>query len=452
VIRTLPPVRTEPGDELIAGPVLYRVITASAVRDGGSRHRMGALTRIELRRGAPSRWERSGEELLLWVNDPSVSSRHFEICRADGRWTLSDLGSTHGTKVNGARVGTCELIDGTSVEAGTTFFRFAASHADRKALPADLDGRGSAMYPGLRSLHPALTTQFARLVSLATSTVSIWIAGPTGTGKELVARAIHEASGRAGAFVAVNCAALPETLAESELFGYVKGAFSGAVADKHGLIGAADGGTLFLDEIAELSAATQARLLRVLQERQVRPVGATAPHPVDLRIVAATHADIAGRIATGAFREDLYGRLAGAQVHMPPLAERIEDFGLIASALAEPLGAPDLALTPDAARRLLSYTWPRNIRQLEQLLRRAIALSPDQRIRSSHLEELDTPAPKPAPPRKLTPEDIERRELLVSLLQEHRGNVSAVARAMEKGRRQIQRWIERYNLTPAEYA
>jgi transcriptional regulator with PAS, ATPase and Fis domain len=450
-MRTLPPARTEPGDDLVTGPVLYRIITAADVFEGASRHRLGSIDRVELRRGGPTRAEREGRQLTLHVEDASISSRHLELVRADGGFSLADLGSSHGTFVDDRRTGGCELADGATILAGTTFFRFAACHADRKTLPDDLAASASAIYPGLRSVHPLLTTQLARLLTLASSTVPLWIGGATGTGKELVARAIHEASGRPGSFVAVNCAAVPESLAESELFGYVKGAFSGADADKPGLITASDGGTLFLDEVVELSPKNQARLLRAIQEREVHPVGATAARPVDLRVVSATHADMPARLASGAFREDLHARLIGAQIHLPPLAERIVDLGLIVATLAASIEVPTLAFTPDATRKLLSHTWPRNIRELEQTLRRAIALSSDGLIRSSHLETLIALAkPKPAP--RLSAEDAERREQLIALLAEHRGNVSAVARAMNKGRRQIQRWVERYNLSPGDYA
>jgi sigma-54 dependent transcriptional regulator, acetoin dehydrogenase operon transcriptional activator AcoR len=264
-----------------------------------------------------------------------------------------------------------------------------------------------------------------------------------------VARAVHALSGRRGAYLAVNCGALPDTLVESELFGHKKGAFSGAVEDRPGLVRAADHGTLFLDEVGDLPLPSQAALLRVLQEEEVLPVGATRALPVDLRVVVATHRDLPALVKDGRFRADLYARLAGWELELPVLADRKEDLGIIIAALLARLapGRPDIAFSQSAARALVQHEWPLNVRELEQALAAALALARDQVIDLPQLPEaLRSPVQPRANPAPLTEEDARRREQLAALLAEHQGNISAVARAMGKARMQIQRWIKRYNL------
>jgi transcriptional regulator with GAF, ATPase, and Fis domain len=299
-------------------------------------------------------------------------------------------------------------------------------------------------------------------VQVAPSPVSVVVAGETGTGKEVIARAVHALSGRSGDFVAVNCGALPENLVESELFGHRKGAFSGAVEDRPGLIRAADRGTLFLDEIGDLPAASQAAFLRVLQEREVTPIGSTRAVPVDIRLVAATHRDLGALVDAGGFRPDLYARIAGLKIELPPLRERREDLGLIIAAILRRV-APDrldrVGFDVEAARCLFRYGWPLNIRELEKTLQTAVVLAEDLPIATEHLPdpvrcEPDVAAPQDSEmddDRPLSAEDEERKQNLIAMLQEHGGNISAVARAMGKARMQIQRWVKRYRLEPDSY-
>ena len=220
--------------------------------------------------------------------------------------------------------------------------------------------------------------------------LSVLVLGESGTGKELLARAIHYASPRAnGAFVVENCAAIPETLLESELFGHKRGAFTGAYEDHIGLFQRADGGTVFLDEIGETSPAFQVRLLRVLQEGEVRPVGGTRAVPVDVRVIAATHRDLEQRVREGLFREDLYYRIAGATFTVPPLRERVGDIEPIARRVVDEvgieLGRPGASLTDEAMACLMGYPWPGNIRELRNELARALALSDSERIEAQSL-------------------------------------------------------------------
>jgi two-component system response regulator PilR (NtrC family) len=223
----------------------------------------------------------------------------------------------------------------------------------------------------------------ATVAKVARSQAPVHITGESGTGKELVARMIHEQGSRAEApFVPVNCGAIPGELMESEFFGHRKGSFTGAVSDKDGLFQSAEGGTLFMDEIADLPLPMQVKLLRVIQEKSLRPVGQTAELPVDVRILSATHKDLRALVASGHFREDLYYRINVIELRVPPLRERGEDILLltrhILARLAAGMGLPPPALSADAAAKLAAYRFPGNVRELENILERAIALSGDE--------------------------------------------------------------------------
>jgi two-component system, NtrC family, response regulator PilR len=234
------------------------------------------------------------------------------------------------------------------------------------------------------------------IVKLARTQAPVYISGESGTGKELAARLIHEnGARRERPFVAVNCGAIPENLMESEFFGYKKGAFTGAQEDREGFFQAANGGTLFLDEVAELPLPMQVKLLRAIQEKRVRKVGATAEEPVDVRIICATHQKLAELVAAGRFRQDLFYRINVIELAMPPLRQCREDIALIAGAILERLagqeeGAP-ARLTQEALDELQRYDFPGNIRELENILERALALSPGEEIGASDLR-LSAPA------------------------------------------------------------
>jgi two-component system response regulator PilR (NtrC family) len=234
--------------------------------------------------------------------------------------------------------------------------------------------------------HSPVIDQVRMLVAkVARSQAPVHISGESGTGKELVARMIHEAGPRRdGPFVAINCGAIPTELMESEFFGHKKGSFTGAVADKVGLVQTAEGGTLFLDEVADLPLHMQVKLLRVIQEKAIRPVGQTVEFPVDVRILSATHKVLAGLVAEGRFREDLYYRINVIEVNVPPLRDRGEDVLLLAhhvlSRLATTLGVSEPSLTRAAQAALLSYRFPGNVRELENVLERALTLCADNEI------------------------------------------------------------------------
>ncbi|RKH18061.1 sigma-54-dependent Fis family transcriptional regulator [Corallococcus praedator] len=233
---------------------------------------------------------------------------------------------------------------------------------------------------GMVGTSPAMRDVFERVRKVASSAATVLVLGESGTGKELVARAVHAQSPRAeGPMVAVNCAAIPEGLLESELFGHEKGAFTGAQAAHAGLVEAAHGGTLFLDEIGELPAPAQARLLRMLQDGEVRRVGATRSRKVDVRILAATHRDLPRRVQEGLFRQDLYFRLRVVEIRLPPLRERGEDLPALAKHLLEKatrrLGRPPASLSPEALAAIAVHPWPGNVRELENALERAVILA-----------------------------------------------------------------------------
>jgi two-component system response regulator AtoC len=248
---------------------------------------------------------------------------------------------------------------------------------------------------------PALLEAFKAVGRVAPTPATVLVTGESGTGKELVARAIHRLSGRAGGpFVAVNCAAIPEDLLESELFGHERGAFTGAIARKAGRFERAHGGTLFLDEIGDMSLVLQAKILRALQEREVERVGGEERISVDVRVVAATHRDLAERIRTGDFREDLYYRLAVVRIHLPPLRERPGDVRALAlhyaARFARAYSRPLAAVSPAALERLQAHAWPGNVRELRNVLERAALMAPGETLLPEHLE-LDAGSAPPSP-------------------------------------------------------
>ncbi len=262
-----------------------------------------------------------------------------------------------------------------------------------------------------------------RVAAIAHSDAPVLIHGETGTGKELVARAVHSASGRASQpMVTINCGALTETLLESELFGHARGAFTGANSTRRGLFEEANGGTVFLDEIGEMPASMQVKLLRVLQEGEVRRVGENRAHHVDVRVIAATHRDLSLQVASGAFREDLYYRINVVSLDVPPLRERRDDIPLLALHFARLHGGDHARFTPEALEALLRHPWPGNVRELQNVVRRGLALNPEGVI-GAEVFRMATPvagasgsvrsdaAPKPLGPLKEAKQRLEREYL-----------------------------------------
>jgi DNA-binding NtrC family response regulator len=448
-------------------PYLYLVLQCDDLRTEPTRFRLADIHRVVLGRGEAVpllRDDPLGRVLELHLRDRYVSTSHASLLFSDDQWWLIDEGSRNGTLLNGEPVQKVALKHGDLIEVGHTFFLFqyAVASPHNKRWVVDTH-QSPPPAPGLETLLPGLEDAFALLAQLARSNSSIQILGDTGTGKEVIARAMHQLSGRPGPFVAVNCGALPPTLVESELFGYRKGAFSGASENRLGWVRSADGGTLMLDEIGDLPLPAQVALLRVLQEHEVVPVGDHRPTPVDLRVCSATHRDLEAYVDGGQFRRDLFTRLQGHRLQLLPLRERLADLGLLTRVLLRRLHGPAadrLRLKPRTFRAMCRHEWPGNIRELEKVLEVALATLP---IDSGN--ELDLPSqvgdPQPAPTREVRAapvvsdepleDDDALRVRVTALLQNHRGNVAAVGRAMGKHPFQIHRWIKRWNLNLEEF-
>ena len=360
-----------------------------------ARYCLGGLSEVGIGRGAERSAVIEQDRLLLKVAGGRMSSSHARLARSGGTWFVEDQDSKNGTLVNGLPVRRAELADGDLIELGGTFLLFRSALAVPAGSPAILDG--SELRPpsdGLATLGFTLGVDMSRLVDIAGSKVPVVVGGETGTGKEVVARAIHQLSRRRGPLQALNCAALAPTLVE----------------DLPGLIAGASGGTLFLDHVGDLPLPAQGALLRVIQESEVLPAGATRPVKVDLRLVCATHRDLQALVAEGKFRADLLARIGGFSITLPPLQERREDLGLIISVLlrkAAPERADRITFSYEAGRALLRYSWPLNVRELEKCLSAAVVLARDGTVMLEHLPEAvreqrmprvvaPTPAPVPA--------------------------------------------------------
>ena len=371
----------------------------------------------------------------LQVEDRALSRLHARITW-DGRYRthrIGDAKSANGCVVNGRRVSAAVLAPGDLIRLGDTLFVY---------------GRGA----GMDDLH-------ARADAIATSDLNVLLVGPTGSGKEVLARRIHRVSGRKAELVAVNCAAIAPELVASELFGHTRGAFSGAGGERQGLFVAAGKGTVLLDEIGELKPDLQAVLLRVLQERTVRPVGSDREISFEGRVIAATNADLKAATSEGWFRADLYARLSEATLSLPSLAERREDvLGLFAGFLSE--NGSRLTLSVDAAEALVLYDWPMNVRELESVARQAAARSDVEQLNLVGLSELKGEAVAgfeearrkddgSKGPVSLEPE-VDRSELRQALA-DHGGNVAAASRALGKPRSYVYRWMKAFGVSPQDF-
>jgi hypothetical protein len=436
-------------------PYLVVLAISDDPRAPSSRHLLGAIDEVRFGRGARSarRVVVDGKRVLeLHIPDPRMSSDHGRLLRGPLSWVLDDPTSKNGSVVNGEITRRTIVTDGALLELGHTFLLFCEQPIEQGAPEDAVDGELATACPALSTFVGPLADGFAALVRLAPTPVSIVLRGDTGTGKEVVARALHGLSQRPGSFIAVNCGALPVALVEAELFGHRRGAFTGAVGERLGLVRSAEAGTLFLDEIGELPGASQAAFLRVLQEREVVPVGDDHPVKVNVRLCAATHRDLTTLVHERAFREDLFGRLAGFTLELPRLSQRRADFGLILRTLRATLpGASDVRFSPAALRALATHPWPLNIRALEKTLLTAVTLATEGIVELPHLVDLPRRAAASEPPVQLPAAtgragDAALRERLVGLLTAHRGNVLAVSRVIGARRTQIYRWARRLQI------
>jgi DNA-binding NtrC family response regulator len=431
-MRNTMPMGADPVDREAALPFYLHV-----ARDG-DRDEVYPLEAVRTRIG---REREAGADLVLV--DPAVSRVHATIAAFPGEdalW-LQDAGSSNGVFVNGRKV------DGTVVRQGDVVRLGDSILVVGRGVPSPDDEIRDL---GVVGRSPVVAELRSVLGKVAPSALSVLIVGATGTGKEVVANAIHAESGRRGRVIAVNCAALPGTLVESVLFGSKKGAFTGAVADQDGAFVRANGGTLFLDEIGDLAIEAQPKLLRALENGEVTPIGAAQPTSVDVRVVAATHVPLDAAMEAGRFRRDLYARLAGVVVRTPPLVDRREDILLLFRSF---LGDDGREMSADFVESLLLYAWPFNVRELKKLAERLLVLhadaprwergmlddemrvpgdsSPPSAPRGEH--DTSPPAPKEGPP---------ARDELMRLLAEHGGNVSRVAELVGRNRKQVYRWMD----------
>jgi DNA-binding NtrC family response regulator len=380
-------------------------------------------------------------ECAIRIDHPSVSRQHAELVIGPPL-TVVDLGSFNGTRVAGARVAPNEptVVPARAViEVGSTFLvvEGAGDTSSRATLPPPPShGRGEE--PDLVVVDERMKQLHRLLRTVAQGTISVVLLGETGVGKEVIARAIHRYSPRASRpFVSINCAAIPEALLESELFGHERGAFTGAVRDKVGLLETAAGGTLLLDEVGEMPLPAQAKLLRAIETREIVRVGGVKTRPVDVRFVAATNRDLEQLVEARVFRRDLYFRLNGISVTVPPLRERAAELEGLArkfvTEFARTLGRGERVLSSEALSALKRQSWPGNVRELRNVIERAVLLSDGREIRPEHLSLGSAPLPPPAPAAIEEIEEVEA-ELEEEDAPASGGSLSDEVRAVERRR------------------
>jgi two-component system, NtrC family, response regulator GlrR len=385
----------------------------------------------------------------LVLEDPTVSRHHVELRASADGVLLRDLGSSNGTFVGEARLKDAFLEGDATFRIGRTLLSVGFAESDVTVNPG-------AAFPDLVGQSPAMRELFGMLGRLAAAESPVLILGETGTGKEVVAKAVHRESSRSrNPFVVFDCSAVSSTLLESELFGHLRGSFTGAVTDRSGAFLDAQGGTLFLDEVGELPLELQPRLLRALESGAVKRIGETKHRIVDVRIIAATHRNLEEDVARGRFRADLYYRLAVLHVTLPPLRERPEDIPSLVRHFVQVLGREDFELSAEMMRRMETYAWPGNIRELRNVVSRAVmgvldthgseggpsgVRSKTHRPRGEPLNELPFKEAKDRLVEGFT------RDYLQAALDRCHGNISETARSSGIARGYVYRLVERYGL------
>jgi transcriptional regulator with GAF, ATPase, and Fis domain len=423
------------------------------VLKGNQRGREFVITSDVIRLG-----KAEGNDLVL--TEDTVSRMHCEILRDARGYLLRDLQSTNGTFLDGAEVREAYVRAGSVITVGTVQIKFQPFEERIEILPTEAEELG-----GLVGRSIPMREIFGLLERVAPTEATVLLEGETGTGKDLVARTIHSLSRRKdGPFVVVDCGAVASTLIESELFGHEKGAYTGATATRQGAFELAHGGTIFLDEMGELSLDLQPKLLRVLEQREIRRVGGNRTIRVDIRVIAATKKELKDEVAKGKFREDLYFRLSVVPIYIPPIRQRKEDIPLLVQEFAHKLGGPDYEIPPDVIDSLMAHDWPGNVRELRNVLERGVYLSKQlgsdafKMINTSGVGPIRPPASdgvpvqfNPAESYRVNKErwnDEFERRYLQWLLQRAEGNISKAAREADMDRKYLHKLIKKHNLGP----
>ncbi len=386
------------------------------------------------------------------LNDPTVSRHHAAIEETREGYVLRDLGSTNGTSLSGILIKEAYLEYGSIIGLGNTQLQFVPLE-ERVEIPPSQEPYFGDVFGGSVEMKRI----FTMLKKISPTDITLTIEGETGTGKELVARAIHFRSQRAkGPFVVIDCGSISKSLIESELFGHEKGAFTGATQARRGAFEMANGGTIFIDEIGELGLEMQPKLLRVLEQREVRKVGGNAVSKVDVRVIAATNRDLVSEVQRDRFREDLFYRISVVRIHLPPLREKGEDIPFLAQQFAREFseqygGGGDVAVSAEALEILKHYHWPGNVRELRNVITRAMAMG-----NGKVLQPRDFIMPLPSEGRQRVPsldsligktlEEIEKAAIMKTL-KAHGGNKSVAARVLGIAYSTLYEKIKKYELS-----
>ena len=382
----------------------------------------------------------------LVLRDGFVSGFHCRLALRRGQWMIVDLDSTNGTKVNGLKVSEAELPVPATIEIGRATLIF-------EAVPDEESNADATVFQGMIAASPAMRRVFGLVERFADAQEPVLVFGESGSGKELIARALHDRSKRHdGPYLALNCAALNSQLIESELFGHTKGSFTGALRDKIGAFEATSGGTLFLDEVGELPLDLQPKLLRVLETSTVRAVGGTKEQPVNTRVIAATHRNLEHMVEQGTFREDLFHRLFVLSLAIPPLSQRPEDVLALAEHFLRTQAPRPMSLGPDAKKSLEHYEWPGNVRELRNVIVRAILMTDGDTIRSSDLQYTKDAFGRQMRDarRTLRHRDASERDRIVSTLEAVNGNKTEAARVLRMSKSTFYDRLRRYGIPTKE--
>jgi len=390
----------------------------------------------------------------LVLADETVSRVHFEIMRDAKGYLVRDMRSTNGTFLDGAEVKEAYLRAGSVIAAGSCELKFTPFEERIEILPSEKEQLGEMV-----GKSPAMREIFGLVERIAPTDATVLIEGETGTGKDMIARTLHQLSPRADSpFIVVDCGAVAGTLIESELFGHEKGAFTGAVTARQGAFELASGGTVFLDELGELSLDLQPKLLRVLEQRELRRVGGTKTIKVDLRVIAATRKDLRSEVEKGKFREDLYFRLNVVPITAPPLRERREDIPLLIDAMLGKLGPEGATLTEQTRVALMAHDWPGNVRELRNVIERALALGADPGMLVAPLGPQESKGAQlrdgvefePGVSFRDTKEkwnELFERRYLSWLIKRAEGNISKAARDADMDRKYLHKLLRKYGIT-----